>query len=797
MKRLGLICLLSCLSFVVVFSQVPETIVIGDIYDEVTGQPLQNANVYFLGTSVGTTSNTEGLFLLRAQLNKRRTLVVSAIGYHSQRFSIEPGQQLGIGVAMKEKVGNLGDVFVYPGENPALPLMEKVREHRLKNDIPCEVEQMSMNTLLSVSDIQSKHLRRVLWKNAQGGMLQQEDSSYLLPLYRCVQRGHTVLQEDAAFLTITDYKVLLGQLPMAYDFYHNNLSLFSTSFLSPLASSGNTYYHYYLADSVCVVGEKHYIVHFKTKNAFYATMDGELEVDSASYALRRVDATIPAQSSVNYLRALRVHQTFSTDNRLESERMSVLLDFAIKADTTRTFPTLLITKETDVAGSIAPMDTVPVQDSVMQGEMSVGVAADSVSLALDTLNQMPLFRFAKFCAYVIQTGYFPTNTPVEVGRLSEALKYSPQEGLRVGVPLRTTEALWKDVSLEAYVAYGIRDRGWKGAGQVHVAFPTARRHQLHLRYGDEYVYSDVDDFSQLMRENSVWSPQMSLLTNWLQGAVFNPSHYYNTAVRRREGRVLFGDDWNDYLETRLYAKVGRLGYGEPTIDYSAQPSFMYTTIGGTARVSFRERKLDLYFHRRHLYNNLPIIYLGAEFGSYQMDGDERYRLFGNINLLLRQCVGLGMGGELNYSLQAGVVLGRVPYTLLHIFPGNQTYTFDTERFTLMNNYQYAADQYVTLQANWNGKGVLFNLIPGIRYLRLRELVEIKMAYGGLRQNHSSVLAYPTQGVLNSLTVPYVEVGVGIGNILRIGEVYSIWRVTHIDDPTTPYWAIRFRLKLGL
>lgn len=137
------------------------------------------------------------------------------------------------------------------------------------------------------------------------------------------------------------------------------------------------------------------------------------------------------------------------------------------------------------------------------------------------------------------------------------------------------------------MAYGIRDRGWKGAGQVHVAFPTLRRHQLHLRYGDEYIYSDVDDFSQLMRENSVWSSQMSLLTNWLQGAVFNPAYYYNTSVRRREGRVLFEDDWNDYLETRLYAKVGRLGYGEPTIDYSAQPSFMYATVG-VRRVSVSE-----------------------------------------------------------------------------------------------------------------------------------------------------------------------------------------------------------------
>ena len=341
-------------------------------------------------------------------------------------------------------------------------------------------------------------------------------------------------------------------------------------------------------------------------------------------------------------------------------------------------------------------------------------------MAADTLREMPLFRFATFCAYVIQTGYLPASKYVEVGRLTETLKYSEQEGLRVGVPLRTSEALWKNVSLEGFVAYGVGDRAFKGAGMVHVNIPSARRHQLHLRYGDEYVYSDVDDFSQLMRENSTWSPQMSLLTNWLQGAVYNRAYYYNTAVRRREGRVLLEDEWNDYVETRGYIKAGRMGYGEPTREYGSQPSFAYATLGGSVRVSFGERKVDLYFKRRHVYNDKPVLFAGGELGSYQTDAMRSYRMYGNVHVLVRQDVRLGQAGRLHYAVQGGVVIGKVPYPLLHIMPGNQTYTFDEERFTLMNNYQYASDYYVTLHANWNGGGVLLNLIPGVRHLRLRD-----------------------------------------------------------------------------
>lgn len=770
-----------------------ETIVVGEIYDEVTGQPMPNVTIYLQGTQVGTTSNAEGLFLLRTHIDRRRTMIVSAVGYHTQRFHIEPGQQVGIDVAMREKVGNLGDVFVYPGENPALPLMERVRVHRARNDSPVSFENADVRTSLYVSDIQPKHLRRALWNSLRSGMIQHTDSSYLLPLYCCEQHGMQV-SEQAAMLTTTDYRTLLSQLQSSFNFYRNNISVFSASLLSPLASSGSTYYHYYLIDSLLTNTEKHYIVHFKTKNAFYPTINGTLEIDSATYALRRVEATVPTQVNINYLRELTICQTFADNNQLQEENLSLILDFAIKADTTHTFPTLLLTRQTFLQADSAAVSVLP------KPQPAGGDAV--VSSVLDTLDQMPLFRFAKFCAYVIQTGYWPTRTPVEIGRLTETLKYSPQEGLRVGIPLRTTEDLWQNVSLEAFAAYGVRDRAWKGAGQMHVSLPSTRRHVLHLRYGDEYVYSDVSDFDGLMRENSVWSPQMSLVTNWLQGAVFNSAYYYNTASRRREGRMLWEGDWNDYLETRFYAKVGRMGYGQPTTDYAAQPSYFYATLGGSARVSFHERKIDLYFHRRHLYNHLPVVFLGAEVGSYRTASMSSYRMYGNIHLLLRQCVDLGVGGELNYALQAGLVLGRVPYPLLHIMAGNQTYTFDAERFTLMNNYQYAADRYITLHADWNGQGVLFNLIPGIRYLRLRELAEVKVAYGGLRQSHQSVLAYPTLALsdapmLSDLHIPYVELGIGIGNILRIGEVYSIWRVTHINDPVAPYWTLRFRLKFGL
>lgn len=768
-----------------------ETIVVGEVYDANTGEPLPNVHIYFQGTQMGTMTNAEGLFLLRENLTKTRTMVVSAVGYHTERFKIEPNTQSGIDIALREKVGNLSEVFVMPQENPALSLMEKVRARRQYN-VQTRHGITQSSSAIYVSDVQSKHLQRTLWKSLQTGMI-EHDSTYLIPLYWRQQRVDSVL-EKASFLTETNYQILLSQLPNTFNFYDNQLPIFTTSILSPLAAAGNTYYNYYLVDSTQVGDEKHYLLHFKTKNPFYATFNGEMTIDSATYALRHIRVQVPNQNSVNFLRQLTIEQHFTSNNTMQDEQMKMLLDFAVKIDSSSYFPTLLLTRSTEIHSD-------SIENKMVAPLLS---AQDSLILpALDSLNNTSLFKTAKFLAYVLQTGCIPTSKYVDIGKVHHVFRFNSQEGLRVGLPLRTTEELWKNVCLEAMVAYATGDRAWKGFGQVNIALPTERRHHMYLKYSDEYIYSDVDDFHEYLRENTVFNRQINMVTRMLQGDsfVFNPNYYYNTMARRQEGRIHFEDDWNNSLETQSYIKVGQLGYGLATRNYYSQPSMFYATLGTSARVSFNERKVDWYFQRRHIYNHLPVIYLGAEIGSYHLAEMPSYRLYGNLQLLVRQNVDLGMAGELDYRMQAGLVFGKVPYPLLYHFAGNQTHSFDPDRFSLMNTFQYAADQYISLHAHWNGKGILFNLIPGLRYARLRELLVLKVAYGGYRNDHESILEFPMNQMqnyplLSALNIPYVEVGAGIGNILRVGELYGVFRLTHRNDPS-PWWAIRFRLHVGM
>ena len=776
-----------------------ETTLVGDVYCAETGEPIPNANIYFQGTSVGTTSNAEGSFFLRTNLNKQRILIVSAVGYHKQRFQVEPGIMAGIQVALNEKTSVLEEVYATPDDSYALAILAKVKNH--KSEILNPKSQMVQSTELFVSDIGSRQLKKRLWKSLQAGMITADDSTFMMPLYVCRQSGDQK-QERAIIMSPTDYSALLTNNQL--NFYNNTVSILDKSFLSPLASSSNTYYKYYLADSVLTDNGKEYILHFRTKNPYYATFNGEMRIDSANYQLRAITASVPSQSSVNYLKSLHISQSL-VDNTIQDQQTSAILDFGVKTQDAHVFPTILIrTSLSNIQHPTAQRSNLQLPTS---NSAAVQLPTSNVNTLLSTLDSLPIVRFANWTATIINTGYIPTGTCIDIGNIQEILQVNEHETVHLGLPFRTNAKLMKRVSLEASLGYGFRDRAFKGMGRINVQLPTPRRHVFFLEYQDHYVWTEIDDFTRLLHENSIGFKTMDFTAYAFEALRYN-KNAVNTATRQRQIQLHFDNDWTDNIETQLYARVGWMGYGDPLVGYHNIPSFPYQTIGAILRVGFKERKIDGYFSRYHVYSHLPVIYFGVEAGSYQLPTAQRsnlqqrsgpisnnYSLFAKLNLLIRQRADLGMGGTLDYAIQAGIIFGAVPYPFLHHFEGNQGYAYDPYRFTLMNNFQYAADKFVALHAEWNGQGILFNLIPGIRYLRLRELVTFKLAYGALSNTQSTIPNL--QSTIYNLKSPYVELGCGIGNILRVLDIHSVWRLTNWQDESTPRWALRFRLHISL
>ncbi|MBR1785934.1 MAG: carboxypeptidase-like regulatory domain-containing protein [Paludibacteraceae bacterium] len=777
-----------------------ETIVVGTVIDAFSGSPIESANVYFKNSNTGCATNSEGVFMVRCELQKKSKLIVSAVGYKKETFIIEPGQQVGIQVELTEEPIPIAEIIVNDDENPALPLLRKVRENRIKNDITLRQEMrylLNENKELYVSEINRKHLQRALWRSLRKGMLRQEDSTFLLPLYvserQLVREGNETylladIQSKSLILTQTDFSALLTPIAENINPYAANISLFGKSFLSPLASSGGRYYHYFLMDSLLTVGtEKWYELHIHPKNPYQLVFDGSMWIDSASYAVRKTVLTIPKQTSVNYLSSTQISQTYNPDGTIRDETVSSILDFAIKSDTTHFFPTILIKNQR--TGMPLSVDSEQ-EDYALQKDT---LLYPSSSSAIDSLRHTPIVKVATFLAHIASTGNIPTGTFIEVGNIADIIGHSSFEGWNVGIPLTTNEKLAPWLELSAMASYGFHDRAYKGFGQAAFRLPVENRHILGVRYEDQYVRTDMQNSDCLLREDDILSHSMEF-SFLLFRSLHVRTRTFSPYTRSREWKIFSYNDWTDNVETQFSIQGGKRGYGDPNVGYKNIPSMKYLTLFASVRLGWKERTIDRHFRRFHKSEGkYPTVWLNFEGGEFKTEKMSRFNLYAHLSVLLKQRVDLGQCGKLDYAFKAGYIFGNTPYPFLQQMPTNTSYTYDPFRFNLSEPYEYMFDKYLMLFVNWNMQGLLFNRIPGIRRLHLRELLEFKLAWGGLRKEHEKVLELPE--TTGDLRVPHLEAGVGIGNILRIAELHAVFRLTHNKNNPQRFWGIRFRLNM--
>ena len=105
------------------------------------------------------------------------------------------------------------------------------------------------------------------------------------------------------------------------------------------------------------------------------------------------------------------------------------------------------------------------------------------------------------------------------------------------------------------MGYGFKDRSPKGMGRISVNLPTERRHIMQLEYNDHYVWSEVDDFDRLLRENSMGWRNFDF-TAYAFEALHRDSLCVNTAMRQRIIQYHWFADWTKHLETHAYIRAG-------------------------------------------------------------------------------------------------------------------------------------------------------------------------------------------------------------------------------------------------
>ena len=773
-----------------------ETLAVGQVLNALDKSPIPDVNIFFKNTDIGVKSNQEGYFMVRTQ-GKETTVVFSCVGYRRKEMKLKPGQSVGVQVELQEENTQLQEVFVVPGSNPAIDLMKRVRQKKQMNDVtrnPAFISKRTEQNLVLLAKVGQRSVNKRIFEQLSRGAVSQVDSSLILPLYMAentylLSAGEKKEETKNIFSSTMDTEKiilkLIGEIGTDQNFYGNTVSIFGKSIISPLANSGNVYYNFFLVDSTFVNDRKLYQLHFRSKNDKNLAFNGSMQIDSSSLALVSISAELPSQANLNFINNLRIYQQFKIqpDNSWTLDKGNTALDimYELLADSTQPKPRLFLSR------SVASTDQ-QFLSSASDNFAQSNYSADTLNSKISTLNETPIIKVAKWLADIIITGYIPVGK-VDVGKIQNLARYTDIEGLRLTLPVYTNERLWKNIRLGGYAGYGFKNNTVKYSGLAQVKLPGNQRRILGAVYTNDYRSENYDYNDFLIRENPLNSGDEDIA-----GTIFGLRSAGNMS-ERQEVTVSFSNDWSSDIESNLFFRSNTYGAGEMlpfasnTVSYDRMKQQSFTLL---TRFSFGERVYDDHFQRIYSNNNKPVFYALLEGGRYEVA--EKNGNYAKLSGQIRQLVNFNIG-YWEYMLEGGAIFGELPYQLLKMPSGNITNGYSRFNFALMNVMEFRADRYAIWHNEVSLNGILFNQIPLIKHLNLRELMSLKMYYGSMNTTHNNVLDIPDY--IHTTNKPYVEVGAGFSNLLRFITLQSFWRLTETERPGTTKWGLKGSIRISL
>jgi hypothetical protein len=782
-----------CLLFPLFLSAQEETTVVGQVFDFTDRSPIANINVFFKHTTIGTVTDDNGFFFLRT-IGEETTLVFSCVGYKKQEVKIKQGKIAQVEILLKEESTWLEDVLVFPGANPALDWMKKIRLLRKQNDltsVPGYRAKSTEQDLLLLSKSTQRSRSRQLFEQFRQGTLSENDSLLLVPLYMA-EKSYQITGKKKTEITKNTFSSsdesrqfvtsILDGVNTELNFYENAVKVFDKNIISPLSSAGNTYYNYYLADSIETGTGKQYRINFRTKNQKNLAFNGYFLFDSLSLGLAYIEAELPPKANINYVNNLRIKQRFKELNAhcrmKETEEFSLNMNYDMLVDSAYRKSELLIKR----SSFIDLPDTIGLSGNFARSAYS----AQTLEEKMKAFDNTPIMRAAKWVADAVLTSYARVGV-IDVGRLQNIARLTDIEGLRINLPLRTNERLWKSVSIGGYAGYGFRNKEIKYSFGGQYRLPFEKRLIAGVSYTDDYRRIDYNYNRFLMREDP-----------WLMGDedITNTIFSFFSAgkiSRRKEWLFSIQKDWSNNIESGLYYRINtlfpneRLPFRLHGTDISSirQQSLTFST-----RFSFGQERYDDHLNRIFAKSYKPVCYLIVEGAKVGIEQKQVY--YGKLSASVTQSVRLDIG-QWNYMAEAGFMLGKAPYPLLDISSGKEPSGTGIFHFNKMNYLEFASDKYLHLYNEFLFNGILFNHIPFIKWLNLREMVTFNIAYGSLSDKHRLLMDYPA--FMHDLRKPYIEAGVGVTNFLRLFSVQVTWRLTNLRENIPPC-SVAFGIRLG-
>ncbi len=810
-----------------------KTVVFGKIKDAASGDPIPFANVIFKGTTVGATTKFDGTFRIEAN-TPVDSVSASYIGYKPLTLPIVAGKSQELNFQLTEEIVNLNEVVFVAEENPAFAIMRQVVKHKKQNDKrSLKAYEYESYTKIEV-DIdnltdkfkQNKQVKKIVGVLDSIQIIAGENGRPILPVFFSEaisnyyvrnnpdMRHEYVVKTRVNGLGLTDgtfTSQLVGSTYQEYNFYRNYLTILEKEFVSPLANGWKGIYNVYLVDSMMIGNDFTYRIDLEPKRKHDLAFKGTIWITKSEYALKQIDVTVGKQANLNYIERLNIKQELSKTEAgpwLPS-KTRVLIDVAQPTDEIAgLLAKFYISNKNFVVNKPHPDsfyrlpvdldDQVRMSDDLYWQEKrheSLSKSEINVYSMVDTLKKIPSIKAYIDIAKFAYSGYYRFKY-IRVGPYPLFLSYNNIEGLRLGFGAETTYQFSDKWVFKGLVGYGFKDEKWKfkaGVDYIISRKPWIKtgveiRHDVDPVY---FTYRNINEQGAFYAFNRLGALRRPFEHKRLQWSLANQ------LVRDVNTRlVLRYDKVYPLFDFSYYNQANEPGAGTST---------SITTTEARLQVEWaKDRKYLIDDNERVSggYNRFPIVRLSFTAGMPLIDASLQYQKLG-FEFIKK--LKMGELGTSFLRLDGQYVFGTVPYPLLRNHWGNETPFYTVNTYNLMNNFEYVSDRYVALSYRHHFEGKLLNHVPLIKYLKLRLVGEAKVLYGGIRQQNIDIMVpiYDTNGnpveqfgVLNP-AIPYVELGYGIENILKIFRIDFFHRLTYTNKPNVRNFGVKIGFQFIL
>ena len=825
------------------------TTVTGVVRDAKTRAALPYVSVAVPQAGLGVSTDENGRYTLQIPA-PYTTVVFTYLGYRTVTRTVVPGQQQVLDVGLATGAALLGEVVVsaqkaprYQNkDNPAVALIRQVIAHKEQNRPESydyveyeKYEKMSF----SLSRLSEKFKRRKVFSNYQFLFKQQDSAAVgganILPVYleeklareyyrqnpeqrKTILLGSKQVQFDKNFIDNNGLSSYFTRMYQDIDVYANNVTIIGNQFLSPIAASAPAFYQYFITDTLRQRSPAVVELSFTPRSKNDLLFEGKLYVTlDGNFAVQRALLSINKSINLNFVRHLEAQLGFeqNPDARYHLAKSVLRVEFGLLQNTgsgfygerTVSFKDYRVNQPPPAAvfagPAAAPAGGAAPQNADFWPQSrhdSLSAVEQAIYRNIDTLQTIKSFRQSLELFTFLFSGY-KSFGPFDLGPTNTFYSFNPVEGFRLRAGGRTNPAFSKRMYLETYAAYGLKDEKWKYFLSAAYSLNKQSVYAFPQRFIRGSFQRDTkipgQELEFVQEDNLLLSFKRGINDKWLYNDVFRLDYIHE--FDNHFSYTLGVKNWRQAPAGGLYFRTG-----EPPGDNSSVAALHTTEASLSLRWAPQESFYQGKLYRVPIVGPFPVFTARFTAGLRGLLGGE-YR-YQNLGLSAVKRVYLSQLGFADVNVEGGYVFGRVPFPLLAIHRANQTYSYQLNSYNLMNFLEFSSDHYASLFVDQNFKGFIFNKIPLLRRLQLREAASVKLLFGGIRTQNNPAqdpalyqFLRNERGQATTFALgrqPYAEASLGVGNIFKVLRLDVVRRLTYLDHPNVAAWGLRGRFKVN-